>query len=123
MSNGHPRQEQVTVIAAGAELEGSIRCSGVLQLEGAVLGTVTCSELWVAPKAGILGEVSAERVSLSGTVLGIVLASDALRVASSGKLCGHARYARLEVERGGRVEGTASVASEPDANAPLCDSE
>jgi cytoskeletal protein CcmA (bactofilin family) len=112
MSNTASKRERgaVTILAADAQLEGKLCARGAVRVEGAVLGTVTAPEVLVAEKAGVLGEVHAEHVTVRGTLLGLAFARDRLHVAASGVIRGHARYAALEVERGGVVEGSSTAA-------------
>jgi cytoskeletal protein CcmA (bactofilin family) len=100
----------LTVIGLGAELEGELRTTGCVQVEGSVLGTLSCGELVVSAQAGVLGEVHAQRVDVRGTIIGLVFAGETLHVGAAGRVQGHVRYEALRVERGGRVEGSTTCA-------------
>ena len=103
----------ITVLGADCALEGNLAVRGELRVEGAVCGNVsTDGEMWVGPRAHIMGEVRAPRLHVAGRVEGIVYAREQLRVYKTGSVSGHVRYEVLEIERGGIVEGTATHSSE-----------
>lgn len=98
---------EVTVIAEGSALEGTIRTRGPLQIDGAVCGTLTCEGPMSVGATGLtMGEVHAQSLSVNGRVQGIVFVRHHLQVREQGKICGHARYETLEIVRGGVVDGT-----------------
>jgi cytoskeletal protein CcmA (bactofilin family) len=100
-----------TVLAAGVELEGRLHAKGAVRVEGAVFGTISAASVVVAEQGGVLGEVHAEQLSVRGALLGLAFARDRLHVAPRGLIRGHARYALLEVERGGVIDGSSTEAS------------
>jgi cytoskeletal protein CcmA (bactofilin family) len=98
---------QLTVIAEGSALEGTIRTRGSLQIDGAVCGTLTCEgTMSVSATGQVLGEVHTQSLSANGRVHGIVFVRHHLQVREQGLVCGHARYETLEIVRGGVMDGT-----------------
>lgn len=99
----------VTVLGAGSALEGKLTARGAVQLDGAVSGELnTSGALSVSREARILGEVHAQAITVHGKIHGIVSARTHLQVLTGGEVRGHARYATLEVERGGIMDGSAT---------------
>jgi cytoskeletal protein CcmA (bactofilin family) len=98
---------QVTILAPGSALQGTIRTRGPLQVDGAVCGSLSCEgQMSVGEGGRILGEVHAHSLSVTGRVHGLVFVRHHLQVRQKGLLSGHARYESLEITRGGVVDGT-----------------
>jgi cytoskeletal protein CcmA (bactofilin family) len=108
VSNSKPGvASQVTVLAQGSALQGTIRTRGPLHVEGAVCGTLTCEgPMSVGATGLVLGELRVQSLSANGRVSGIVFVRHHLQVREHGRLCGYARYESLEIVRGGVVDGT-----------------
>jgi cytoskeletal protein CcmA (bactofilin family) len=111
---GNSKQKQaasgsITVIAAGSVVEGTLRVKGMLQLDGTIQGILLAEgHVSVGPDGKILGDVTGDNLSIAGRIEGTVNARGHLHVLSSGVVQGGARYASLEVERGGVMDGRAS---------------
>jgi len=105
-----------TVIAAGSVVEGTLRVRGMVQIDGTIDGTLIAEgHVSVGPEGRIVGEVSADELTVSGKVEGIILARNHLHVLASGSVRGDARYTSLQVERGGVMDGSASRVEEGSA--------
>ena len=102
------RGADVTVIAAGAALEGSVRSEGAIVVDGRVLGTVESERsVEVGPGGSVEGDIKADDVTVGGRVQGTVVAAARLRMRGTGCVQGDARYGSLEVDRGGLIQGRA----------------
>lgn len=102
-----------TVVSAGSALQGNLRIKGPLRIEGAVYGNVTTDgHMSVGPEGRILGEVRAHSLTVAGRIDGIALVQHHLLVLRTGVMRGHARYQSLEIERGGVMDGTTSLADD-----------
>ncbi len=64
------------------------------------------------------GDVTANELSVGGCIEGTLLAKGHLHVLATGKVQGEARYATLEVDRGGVMDGRASHVEESARKAP-----
>lgn len=105
-----------TIIAAGSVVEGTLRVRGMVQVDGTIEGTLIAEgHVSVGPEGRIVGEVTADQLSVGGTVEGTILARNHLHVLASGSVRGDARYTSLEVERGGVMDGSASRVEEVSA--------
>ena len=108
MSGKRPPGGDVTILSEGSALEGKLSACGPVHVEGAISGSlVTNARVTVGAKARILGEVRAEELSVRGKIHGLVFVRSHLQVTASGAVRGYARYATLEVARGGVVDGNA----------------
>ncbi len=108
-SKKHRESAGVTIIAQGSVVEGTLRASGVLQIDGSVEGTLIADgHVSVGPEGKIRGEVTAEALSIGGRVDGTVHARGHLHVLEGGSVNGDVRYTTLEVDKGGVVDGRAA---------------
>lgn len=99
----------ITVIAAGSVVEGTLRVRGMVQVDGTIDGhLIADGHVSVGPDGRIVGEVTADQLSVGGKVEGKLNAKGLLHVLASGAVRGNARYASLEIERGGVMDGNAS---------------
>jgi cytoskeletal protein CcmA (bactofilin family) len=92
-----PADSAITVIAAGSVVEGTLRVRGMVQVDGTIDGHLITD-----------GHVTADQLSVGGKVEGTLNAKGHLHVLASGSVRGNARYASLEIERGGVMDGNAS---------------
>ena len=99
----------ITVIAAGSVVEGTLRVRGMVQIDGTIDGTLVADgHVSVGPDGRVVGEITADQLSVGGKIEGTINAKGHLHVLASGSVRGNARYASLEIERGGVMDGNAS---------------
>jgi cytoskeletal protein CcmA (bactofilin family) len=81
---------EVTIIGAGAKLEGTVVSAGSLRVDGQVKGQISAEgDVMLAPQSQVDADIKAQNVSVAGRFKG------SLQVRG-----------RAELNRGGRVEGT-----------------
>lgn len=123
MDNGSAQ----TVIAADAEIIGTVKSSGTIRIDGKLDGELHCEKDAVVGKSAIVkGNLNVNAAVVEGTVNGNIIARDRVELKSSAKLSGDLKAKRLVVEDGvtfvGRSEVSASGASAaptaPSAAAP-----
>ncbi len=98
----------ITVVGSMDFGNGEVRLDG--RLEGKILGHGT---LIIGDKGTLQGEIDVGSLVLYGRVDGIVVASDSVRIAPTGKLCGRIHAMRLIIEEGGYFEGESDPYSIP----------
>ena len=97
-----------TVIGQGTTIEGTLRASGRLQIDGRLEGKLeVAGQVSVGPKGAVSGEVIADELAIGGRVEGKVTARKHLYVASTGAVIGELCYGTLQVERGAVIDGRA----------------
>jgi len=114
------RQKQAatepTVIGQGAVIEGSLRVSGRVQIDGRVEGSlVVDGMISVGPTGSVVGDVTCDELAVGGRVEGNVTARKHLYVAATGAVCGELCYGTLQVERGAILDGRALKGETPAA--------
>jgi cytoskeletal protein CcmA (bactofilin family) len=121
-----------TIIAADAEVVGSLKSGSGVQVEGRLGGDLTCAgAAQIGAGAVIRGNVSAESVTLTGQVSGNITARERIDLKQSARAIGDIKAKRLVVEDGvvlvGRVEVNPTGAQIPapavaaSAETPLVD--
>jgi cytoskeletal protein CcmA (bactofilin family) len=81
---------EVTIIGAGAKLEGTVVSAGSLRVDGQVKGRINADgDVMLAPHSQVDADIKAQNVSVAGRFKGSLQAKG-----------------RAELNRGGRVEGT-----------------
>ncbi len=101
------KNDPASVIDAEATLEGTVRFSGLLRIDGKVVGLVAGQEgsrVIVGDRALIDGPVHSEAVLVYGRVLG-PLSGKTIEIMPSGRVDGELSYERLQVHPGGQING------------------
>lgn len=112
-----------TLVGRQTEIQGDIRFSGGLHVDGTVKGNVSAdndgrSMLSLSESAVIEGAVSVPYVVLNGSVAGDVHSSEHVELAAKARITGNVHYNLLEMAIGAEVNGQLVHAHEP-AEAPL----
>ncbi|TCS36147.1 bactofilin family protein [Reinekea marinisedimentorum] len=110
--------KNVTLITAKAEIQGDIRISEALQIEGVVKGNIladpdSSAEVTIGVKGVVEGEIRAPRIVINGEVRGDIYASEHLTLNKNGLVTGNVHYVMMEMVMGAKVNGSLlHVASE-----------
>jgi cytoskeletal protein CcmA (bactofilin family) len=96
-----------TVIGKGTVIEGTVRVSGRVQVDGQIEGSLLAEgHVSVGPSGSIVGEVVADELAIGGRVEGKIHVREHLHVAPQGIARGELRYGSLQVDRGGVLDGS-----------------
>lgn len=100
-----------SLIGAGTVIEGCIRFTGGLRIDGEVKGDITASSgasssvLVLSEQARVEGAVNVSHLILNGTIVGSVVVGDSLEMQSKAKIIGDVEYALIEMHQGAVIEG------------------
>ncbi len=98
------------IVGRDIELNGKISSCEKLVVEGKVEANISeCREIEIAESGTFIGEAEIEVAEISGTFEGTINARDLLIVRATGHISGTIRFGRLEVERGGQIQGDVEV--------------
>jgi cytoskeletal protein CcmA (bactofilin family) len=103
----------MTLIDEQTQIEGTLQVSGEAHLYGKVKGRVigTKDSLVVVQESGLIeGEVEANDLVVSGTILGNIHAKNRVVVEATGKVIGDISTPRLIVRPGALLQGKSSTA-------------
>jgi len=98
------------MIGAGMRVKGNIAFSGVLRVQGDVLGDVSCD---VDPNGTIVADISGNvsgtikvpHIVVKGRVAGPVHSSQSIQVQQGACVVGDVYYKEIEIHEGGVIEG------------------
>ena len=102
--------KNVTLISAKAELQGDIRISEALQIEGAVKGNILAdpdsnAEVTIGAKGIVEGEIRAPHILINGEVKGDVYSSEHITLNKNALITGDVHSVMMEMVMGAKVNG------------------
>ncbi len=110
----------VTLIAANTEVEGEVRFSNQLYINGCVKGNVIAEDdgdatLVVSEEGSVNGEIRVPNVVINGSVEGNVFARKRVELAAKAKVSGNVYYKLIEMQLGAMVDGQMIHEGDPGA--------
>ena len=93
-----------TLISADAEIEGNLKTTGEVQMDGTVEGDIACDILVVGEKASITGAVEADKVVIRGTIIGRVKANS-VELTKTAHVVGDIWHDTIAINAGAFLEG------------------
>lgn len=108
-----------TLIGSGMRIEGDIATTGVLRVQGTILGNVSCDAgpngfLVVDSAGAVTGTVNATHVAVKGRVIGPVQSSQSIEIHQGATVVGNVSFKEIAIHAGGIVEGLLNPAVVPD---------
>lgn len=97
-------------IGPGTVIEGNIKFTGSLRVDGCVRGIVMANysasgTLMLSEHAQIEGEIHVSHAIINGTVVGLVHASEQVQLQTHADVSGDLHYKSLEMQPGARMQG------------------
>ncbi len=100
----------VNMIAQGTVIEGEIKSTGDLRIDGTVRGSVVSKAKVVVGSTGLIqGDVFAQNADISGTVVGKSTVNETTFLKSSAKVNGDIITSKLVVEVGASFTGNCNM--------------
>ncbi len=110
MSTRNTPSDRLTEILAGTRIKGRVQGGEDLLVRGRIEGHIDLEgTLSIEEGAVIKAEVRAQRVTISGTLVGNVHASQMIEVTASGRVQGDLRSPTVRIEDGARFSGLLEV--------------
>lgn len=99
-----------SLIAEGSEIDGNLRFSDGLRIDGAVVGDISAkadlaSILVISETATVIGGIRADHIIINGTVKGPVHARVMLELQPKARIQGDVHYTALEMHQGAIIGG------------------
>lgn len=110
-TDSKPQGRIDSLIGAGTVVEGNIRFSGGLRIDGEVRGNIEAAEgasastLVLSEHARVEGSVSVSHLLSNGTVVGSVKVGESLELQSRSRILGDVEYLMIEMHQGAIIEG------------------
>lgn len=98
------------VIGEGSVFEGRFYVNGSIQIEGKFEGDIkTDDQLTVGTTGKVKTDILAKRVTIAGTLIGNITATEEVNLIQSGKVLGNITTPKLNVEEGVVTQGTVKI--------------
>lgn len=108
--NAKPQNRIDSLIGAGTRIDGNLRFSGGLRIDGEVHGSILVEEdqlgtLVISEHARVEGEVVVSHLMVNGTIIGPVRVKEVLELQPCARVTGDVEYMQLEMQPGAVVQG------------------
>lgn len=104
---GHTKIE--TVVGAETEIEGSLRTNKSIRVDGKLKGGINAESVIIGEHGIVLGDVTANRVTVAGRVKGNIAAASNLELLAKGQILGDIRTSKLIIADGATFEGNCQM--------------
>jgi len=100
------------IIGEGSVFDGRFYVNGSILIEGKFQGDIkTDDQLTVGPTGKVKTDIIAKRVTVAGTLIGNIVASEEVNLLQSGKVLGNITTPKLTVEPGVVTSGKVTITS------------
>jgi cytoskeletal protein CcmA (bactofilin family) len=97
---------EVTIVGAGARLEGNVVSAGNLRIDGQVKGQINAEgDVALSPQSQVEADIRAQNVSIAGRFKGSIQVKGKAHLARGGRIDGDITSKTLVVEEGGVFHG------------------
>jgi cytoskeletal protein CcmA (bactofilin family) len=97
---------EVTIVGAGARLEGNVVSAGSLRIDGQVKGQINADgDVTLSPQSQVEADIRAQNVSVAGRFKGNVIVKGKTHLARGGRVDGNITSKTLVIEEGGIFHG------------------
>jgi cytoskeletal protein CcmA (bactofilin family) len=98
--------EEVTIVGAGARLEGTVVSAGNLRIDGQIKGQINADgDVTLSPQSQVEADIRAQNVSVAGRFKGNIIVKGKAHLARGGRIDGNITSKTLVVEEGGTFHG------------------
>ncbi len=122
---GKKKQPSIkSLIAQGSSIEGNLKFTDGLRIDGEVMGDVRAAEggasiLVISESATVKGQIYADHVIINGRVIGPVHASELLELQPKANIEGDVSYRALEMHQGALIAGQLRPMSQDAEDKPV----
>lgn len=104
---------EVTIVGAGAKLEGTVVSAGSLRIDGQVKGQVNADgDVMLSAQSQVEADIRAQNVAVAGRFKGNIVVKGRAEIARGGRVEGNVTSKTLVVEEGAVFQGQ-SVMEQP----------
>lgn len=108
-----------SVIGENSVFEGRFYVSGSILIEGKFDGEIkTEDHLTVGPTGKVKTDIYARRVTVGGTLIGNITATEEVDLLANGKVLGNVATPKLNVENGVLIQGMVTITGGQTDNVP-----
>lgn len=103
---------ELTIISSGVVLEGKMKCSGNIRVDGTINGDVYAEgNITIGTNGKVIGEINAKDLTIGGKVDGIVRAKNKVILEAKAILKGELITKILVIAAGAKFDGTSKMTS------------
>ena len=97
---------EVTIVGAGARLEGNVVSAGSLRIDGQVKGQINADgDVTLSPQSQVEADIRAQNVSVAGKFKGSIVVKGRAEINRGGRVDGNVTSKTLVVEEGAIFQG------------------
>lgn len=101
-----------TLIGKGTEIEGKVKCSTNLRVEGTINGDIECShDITIGESSVCRSNITAKNIIIAGKVYGDLKIQEKLTIMPAGQLQGNFVSQSLVIQEGGVFNGSSNMNS------------
>ncbi|MFT6332878.1 MAG: cytoskeletal protein CcmA (bactofilin family) [Lentimonas sp.] len=93
-----------SIIAKDVKIEGDIKSSGVIEIEGEIKGQIDSNSIIIRESGSVEGDIKADSINIRGQFSGNVKARN-INIFNKAKVSGNIEYDSLSVEDGASIDG------------------
>jgi cytoskeletal protein CcmA (bactofilin family) len=98
-----------TVVGTATEMEGNIRTTEFIRVDGKIKGEISAQGVVIGENGVVLGDITADCVTIAGKVKGNISANASLELLPKGQILGDIRSAKLIISDGATFEGNCQM--------------
>jgi cytoskeletal protein CcmA (bactofilin family) len=102
--NGLPQR---ALIDAGLSVRGDLETDGELQIDGQIVGNVSCGHLVIGKNGAVRGDIKADEVVVRGKTEGVIRARRVM-LQEGARVVGDIFYERMSMEEGAQFIGASN---------------
>ena len=100
------------IIGEGSVFEGKFYVEGSIRIEGKFQGSIkTENQLIVSPSGKVKTDITARTVTVAGTLIGNIIATEEVNIIENGKVLGNISTPKLNLEPGVITQGQVTITS------------
>lgn len=105
-----PESTSVNLLGAGTTIEGDIKSTGDIRIDGVLIGSLnTKGKVVIGQTGSIEGEIICQNADVSGSIKGKITVNELLSLKSTSKLSGDIITNKLAIEPGANFSGSCSM--------------
>ena len=109
LNSNKPNAKIETFVGTGTEVEGNIHTSEVVRVDGKIKGEVNAESVVVGQNGIIMGDITANKVTVAGKIKGNIAAATLLELLPTGHILGDIRTNKLVISDGAKFEGNCQM--------------
>lgn len=98
-------KNSTSIVAKDLEINGELKSTGLIEIEGNIIGSVESNTVTIRENAFVNGEIRAETLNIKGRFDGKIKAKT-LNISGKANITGTIEYSTLSVEDGAFIDGS-----------------